>query len=72
MLYMSCPTCGYLLSQHLYKFENDKKKIVDSENLSRDEKEKEIAKVINNIKLRRYCCKSRLITYIDPIDILIK
>ena len=71
MLYMSCPTCGYFLGQIIMKFEQDKNDICSNHNLSEEEKEKEISKLIVSLKLRRYCCKMRIMSYKDIVkDIL--
>ena len=71
MLYMVCPTCGYFIGQKTIEYETNKEKICSNINLSTKEKEIEISKVLNNLKLRRYCCKMRIMTYKDLVkDIL--
>lgn len=69
MSYIVCPTCGYFIGQKLLEFENKKEEIEKSTNLTNDEKVKETTKAIMSIKLRRYCCRMRLMTYKDYIDI---
>ena len=71
MLYITCPTCGYFLGQKNLEYEEDKQKICDNPNISTEEKEKEISKLLLSLGLRRYCCKMRMMTYKDIVqDIL--
>ena len=72
MVYMVCPTCGTLIAHYQTKYEIEKEKIINNRSISIKEKEQELSNVLKSFKLRRECCKTRLITYIDPIDILIK
>lgn len=69
MSYTSCPTCGYFLGNKLFEFEKNKKLIIDDPKLDDEEKADNIVKLIKSLKLRRYCCTSRIITYVDYIDI---
>jgi DNA-directed RNA polymerase subunit N (RpoN/RPB10) len=70
MLQMRCPTCGTLLGDIQLKYEEDTKKI-DSSNLSIEDKNNEKAKILNTYGLDRYCCKSRILGYVDIINIII-
>jgi DNA-directed RNA polymerase subunit N (RpoN/RPB10) len=70
MLQMRCPTCGTLLGDIQLKYEEDTKKI-DSSNLSVDDKNNEKAKILNTYGLDRYCCKTRILGYVDIVNIII-
>ena len=71
MLYISCPTCGYFLGQKIEHYEKEKNNICSNPKLSKSEKEEEISKLISSLKLRRYCCKMRIMSYKDIVqDIL--
>tara|TARA_B100001248_G_C27178890_1_gene361421 strand:- start:172 stop:387 length:216 start_codon:yes stop_codon:yes gene_type:complete len=70
MLYSACPTCGTTLGNKQLKLEKEKEKICNNPELSNDEKESKIKEAINNLKMRRYCCKMRLISYIDTVQII--
>ena len=71
MLYISCPTCGYFLGQKTIEYENGKQSICSNPNLSTEQKEKELSLLLLSLKLRRYCCKMRMMTYKDIVqDIL--
>lgn len=68
MIYQTCPTCGYLISSKAIDYENKKKEICDNNNLSQEEQEKEIQKLIQSLNIRRYCCKMRLFTCKDIVQ----
>ena len=70
MLYMTCPTCGYFLGQKTIIFEERKEQICSNPKLSSEEKQSQIAKLIQSFKLR-LCCNMRMMTYKDLVqDIL--
>ena len=71
MLYITCPTCGYFLGQKVLDYENNKDIICNNPDLNEKQKEDEISKILLGLKLRRYCCKMRIMTYKDIVqDIL--
>jgi DNA-directed RNA polymerase subunit N (RpoN/RPB10) len=71
MLYMSCPSCGYFLGYKTLEYEQKKEKICSNPNTTIKEKEIENNKLLLSLGLRRYCCKTRIITYKDIVkDIL--
>lgn len=65
MLYMTCPTCGYFLGQITTQYEEAKESICSNPDLSQEKKEEELQKVLLSLKLRRYCCKMRVMTFKD-------
>ena len=71
MIYLTCPTCGYFIGSKSEQFEKNKKIICDNNELSDEEKGVKIQKVIQDLKLRRYCCRMRIMTAKDLVqDIL--
>jgi DNA-directed RNA polymerase subunit N (RpoN/RPB10) len=71
MLYLTCPTCGYFLGQKTLEYEQGKEKICSNPKLTAEEREKEMSKLLLGLKLRRYCCKMRMMSYKDIVqDIL--
>tara|TARA_B100001093_G_C26570058_1_gene902548 strand:+ start:498 stop:725 length:228 start_codon:yes stop_codon:yes gene_type:complete len=62
MIYSSCPTCYFFIGNLANDFENGKKKICSNMDLSNEEQEKEISKLLTSLKIRRYCCRMRLMT----------
>jgi len=69
MLYPVCPTCGHLLADIELEFTEKYNNIVDSKS---DEKKKEndIKKLFNDVHIKKYCCKMRLISYFDHIKVI--
>ena len=71
MLYISCPTCGYFLGQKTVEYESGKQSICSNPKFSTEQKEKELSLLLLSLKLRRYCCKMRMMSYKDIVqDIL--
>ena len=71
MLYLTCPTCGYFLGQKTLEWEIKSEEICNNPKLSIEEKEKRKQELLLSLKLRRYCCKMRMMTYKDIVqDIL--
>ena len=71
MLYLTCPTCGFFLGNKTKEFEDKKEIICNNPKLSEEEQQLEIEKLLKSLKIRRYCCKMRMISYKDIVqDIL--
>ena len=68
MLYIVCPTCGYFLGQKNLQYEEGKKKICDNPQLTGEQKETELTKLLLSLKLKRYCCKMRMMSYKDIVQ----
>lgn len=74
MEYLSCPSCGYFLGQKSIEYDTKKEKICELKDLSEKEKALKIKELLNSLKIRRYCCKMRLMTSKDqskeilPVD----
>ena len=68
MLYIVCPTCGYFLGQKNLKYEEGKKKICANPQLTVEQKETELTKLLLSLKLKRYCCKMRMMSYKDIVQ----
>jgi DNA-directed RNA polymerase subunit N (RpoN/RPB10) len=71
MLYLSCPTCGYFLGQKNIEYEKGKEKICSNPKLTPEEREEELSKLLLSLKLRRYCCKMRMMSYKDIVQDII-
>jgi DNA-directed RNA polymerase subunit N (RpoN/RPB10) len=68
---MNCPTCGYFLGQVNIEYDTGKDKICNNPKLSPEEKDKELSLLLLGLKLRRYCCKMRLMSYKDIVKDII-
>ena len=64
---MVCPTCGFFLGQYVEKYEQQKEQIFANPKLSSEEKSHELTILTKGLKLRRYCCKMRFMTYKDLV-----
>ncbi len=71
MLYITCPTCGYFLGQKTLEYEQKKENICSNPNLSTEKREEELSKLLKDLKLRRYCCKMRVMTYKDLVQYIL-
>ena len=67
MLYLTCPTCGYFLGQKTNEYEKKKEEICSNPKFSSEDREKEIQKLLKSLKLRRYCCQMRMMSYKDQV-----
>jgi DNA-directed RNA polymerase subunit N (RpoN/RPB10) len=70
MLYTICPTCGHLLADIEIEFSEKYNKIVDN-NDKDDKKDKDIKKLFHDLRVHKYCCRMRLISYLDHIKIIV-
>jgi DNA-directed RNA polymerase subunit N (RpoN/RPB10) len=70
MLYVRCPTCHELLGHLQIPLEEGMQKIDSNLKLSDDERNNKKRELINSFNLKDYCCKMRLLTYVDTIHIL--
>lgn len=71
MLYITCPTCGYFLGQKTIEYEQKRDEICNNSKLNREEREEQLSKLLLSLKLPRYCCNMRMMTYKDLVqDIL--
>ena len=71
MLYATCPTCHNLLADKQLIFEEEKEKLDNNKKMSKKDKEKEMEKLLDKLFLKKYCCRMRMITYLDQVNIII-
>tara|TARA_E500000178_G_C16340651_1_gene453082 strand:- start:275 stop:502 length:228 start_codon:yes stop_codon:yes gene_type:complete len=67
MIYSKCPTCGFFIGNISDSFEKKKEEICSNTNLSEEEQEKQISEVLKNLKIRRYCCRMRIMSSKDMV-----
>lgn len=70
MLYPVCPTCSHLLADIEVEFTDKYEKINESKD-SDEKKGKEIEKLFIEVKIKKYCCKMRLISYFNHIKTIL-
>ena len=75
MEYLTCPTCGYLIGQKSIEYNNERDKIWADKKNNSDMVNDKLSKLMKSLKIRRYCCKMRLMSCKDlskeliaPID----
>jgi DNA-directed RNA polymerase subunit N (RpoN/RPB10) len=86
MLYPVCPTCGRLLADIEVEFSEKYNKILakglhspsgitmnDKKGGSKKDSEdkNEMDKLFNEYRIKKYCCKMRLISYFDHVKYII-
>lgn len=67
MIYSKCPTCGFFIGNISDDFEKKKEEICSNTSLSEEEQEKQISEVLKNLKIRRYCCRMRIMSSKDMV-----
>lgn len=70
MLYLKCPTCKNILADKQLPFEDDIKKICENPKLSEEEKKQEKMKLPTKYGLDKYCCRMRILSYTQLINIV--
>lgn len=70
MLPPKCPTCRMLLADKQIPWQT-KVKELETKNLSDDKFSVEIRKLLDNFGLQRYCCRVRMITFVDHCEVVV-
>lgn len=68
MLYFRCPTCKTLLADKQIYLETEMNNICNNTKITEKEREKLKTALLDKIKLKRYCCRMRALTYIDLVS----
>ena len=68
MIYSSCPTCGFFIGNVSENYEKEKEKISNNVKLSQEQKNNEISKLLRSLKIRRYCCRMRIMTCTNVVN----
>ena len=71
MIYSTCPTCGFFIGNIVNEFEIEKDIICSNSKLSNKEQQNEISKLLQDLKVRRYCCRMRIMTCKDLVKEII-
>jgi DNA-directed RNA polymerase subunit N (RpoN/RPB10) len=71
MIYIVCPTCGYFIGSKMIEFEKKKAEICSNAELSEEQQNEQIQKLLKEIKVRRYCCRMRIMTTKDIVQDII-
>jgi len=69
MRYLVCPTCGKVLGDIEIDYEKKVNEIMTSK-ISEAEKIIKRKELIESMGIKRYCCKMRMFTSVDPYKII--
>ena len=69
MLYFKCPTCRTNFANKQLLFEKGMEEICSS---GKNEKEKDKMKeeLLDKLEVKRYCCRPRVLCYVDMVKII--
>jgi DNA-directed RNA polymerase subunit N (RpoN/RPB10) len=71
MLPPKCFSCGKFLADIQLEYETKKEAIESNYKLSSDEKKQQKKELLNSMYIRRWCCRSQVISYCDLINVII-
>jgi hypothetical protein len=71
MLPPKCFSCGKFLADIELEYETKKDLIDSNSKLTSDEKKQQKKELLDKMYIRRWCCRSQVITYCDLINIII-
>lgn len=69
MIYLKCPSCGNILANRQKLYDEGLKEIESNSNNDEAMKLKLKTQLVQSLKIKRYCCKMRVITYKNKIEI---
>lgn len=70
MIYIKCPSCGYLIGNRQMVYEKGLDEINTDPNTDDVKKLELKTKLIESLKIKRYCCKMRVITFKNLAEII--
>jgi DNA-directed RNA polymerase subunit N (RpoN/RPB10) len=71
MLPPKCFTCGRIFADIELEYEKKIQEIENNKKLSLEEMKELKRKLLDDLHVHRYCCRSRILTYVDLIQIII-
>lgn len=69
--YTSCPTCGFGIGQVVSKYKTKYRELCSNDKLTEEQRSKENSKLLMSLGLRRYCCRSRIMSQVDLAEIIV-
>ena len=69
MIYLKCPTCGYILGNRQRLYDRGLEEIESNPNNDEETKLELKNKLVESLKIKKYCCKMRVITYKNKTEI---
>lgn len=70
MIYIKCPSCGFLLGNRQMVYEKGLEEINSDPNTDNQKKLELKTKLVESLGIKRYCCKMRVMTYKNLPEII--
>ncbi|ARF11777.1 hypothetical protein Klosneuvirus_2_213 [Klosneuvirus KNV1] len=70
MLYFRCPTCKMVLSNKQILYEQRLENISMDNKLTQEQKDAAKRKLLDDLEIKRACCRARTMGYIRLIDLI--
>jgi len=70
MLYYRCVTCKMVLANRQLLYEQRLENISMDNKLSQEEKDKAKMKLLDDLEIKRMCCRARTMGYLRMIDLI--
>ena len=70
MLPPVCVTCGFLLADKQLLYEKQYE-LINNENTTEDKKMVKVSNLLHDLGVKKYCCRSRVISYVDQAKLII-
>lgn len=70
MIYLKCPSCGYIMGNRQRMYDIGLDEIESNPNNDEQKKLELKQKLLDSLELERYCCKMRVITYKNKTEII--
>jgi DNA-directed RNA polymerase subunit N (RpoN/RPB10) len=71
MLIPKCPSCGHNLAEIELPFEKEKDKICGNIKFTQKQKNELISKLLDDLNITKWCCRMRVISYVDLAKIIL-
>ena len=69
MIYLKCPSCGYILGNRQRLYDLGLEEIESNPNNDEQTKLELKENLVKSLKVKNYCCKMRIITYKNKTEI---
>jgi len=63
-----CFTCGKVVAGKWKEYYTKAQQIDNNDKLNQEDKTKEMLKLLDHLKLKRYCCRRMLLGHVDMVE----
>ena len=71
MLPPRCPSCGHSFADIEITFQEEKDKICGNTKFTQKQKNEQISKLLDKLNIKSWCCRMRVISYVDLAKIVL-